>query len=368
MDFLLSRRRLMQASSSVVAAGMLDSIAVPAVAGSSGELRIVLAGGDVGKANIEALVKPFQAETGIKVTAVTDDISLAQIELMVKANSVTVDVVHQTPAATAVLNQRGLLEKIDYSIYKQEELDGIPEFARYPFGTPGLIYSYVMVYNVQKFPVDKPRPQSWAEFWDVKSFPGARSLMSGQYGVVGPWEEALLASGVAPNALYPMDINRIFSSLDNIKPHIRKWWASGSEIQQLLRDKVVDLAQTFDARAQLLIDQGAPLEINREQAKLYWNYWVIPKGSPNLQNAQKFIEFATRADRQAARARLIPYGPSNLNAYKLMPDELGRKLASHPDNMRRAIPVNAPWYAEIGPNGRSNSERLLERWNEWVLL
>ncbi|TGV78311.1 extracellular solute-binding protein, partial [Mesorhizobium sp. M2D.F.Ca.ET.145.01.1.1] len=104
----------------------------------------------------------------------------------------------------------------------------------------------------------------------------------------GPWEEALLADGVSPDKLYPMDIDRVFASLDKIKPHIRKWWSSGSEIQQMLHDKVVDIAQSYDGRALLLIDQGAATEINRNQAKLQWDYWVIPKGSPNAKAAQKF--------------------------------------------------------------------------------
>lgn len=38
--------------------------------------------------------------------------------------------------------------------------------------------------------------------------------------------------GVPADRLYPMDIDRIFASLDKIKPHIRKWWGTGSEIQQ----------------------------------------------------------------------------------------------------------------------------------------
>ncbi|RWD96179.1 MAG: ABC transporter substrate-binding protein, partial [Mesorhizobium sp.] len=76
--------------------------------------------------------------------------------------------------------------------------------------------------------------------WDVNSFPGVRSLVSGQYGSEGPWEEALLADGVAPKDIYPMDIDRLFKSLDRIKPDIRKWWGTGSEIQQMMHDKAVD--------------------------------------------------------------------------------------------------------------------------------
>ncbi|MFQ3459531.1 ABC transporter substrate-binding protein [Bradyrhizobium sp. UFLA01-814] len=368
MSHLVNRRRLLQASSVTLAMGGLDSFTGRALAQSSAELRVLVYGGDAGKAVIEAFVKPFQAETGIKVTPITDQASLAQIELMVTTKNVAVDVAGLGQATAFSAAAKGYLEEIDYSIYNKGELSGIADFAKQPFGVASMIYSYIMVYNLEKFPPDKPRPTSWAEFWDVKKFPGRRTLISGQLGSEGPWEEALLADGVAAGALYPMDIDRIFASLDKIKPHIRKWWTNGSMIQQMMHDKEVDLANSYDGRANLLIEQGAPLQINRKQAKLNWDYWAIPKGSPNAKNAQKFIEFATRADRQAAFAQLIPYGPSNLRAYKLISEERGRKLASYPDYMASSVPLNMRWYGQVGSDGVPNVERLRERWNEWILL
>lgn len=367
MTVSVNRRRFMQATSSGLAVGVLSSMAGRAQAQSSSGLRVFVGAGDYGKANLEAYVKPFQEETGIKVTPITDDGSLALLELMVTTNNISADVVELTQASTFSATAKGLLEKIDYSIYKKDELDGMASGAKQPFGVAEYSYAWTMVYNTEKFPANKPRPTSWAEFWDVKNFSGVRVLRSGKNGSEGPWEEALLADGVTADALYPMDIDRVFASLDRIKPHVRKWWASGSEIQQIMRDKVADLMNAYDGRASLLIDQGAPIEINRKQAKMTWNYWGIPKGSPNAQNAQMFIEFATRADRQAAFAQLMPYGPGNLNAYKLIPEKIGHKLASHPDYMASSIPLNAQWYSQIGSDGRSNADRLRERWNDWIL-
>ncbi|MBM7487794.1 putative spermidine/putrescine transport system substrate-binding protein [Bradyrhizobium sp. USDA 3686] len=367
MGFLMNRRRLLQASSAALTVGALISKTGRSVAKSSDQVRITVGGGDYGRANIEAYVKPFQEETGIKVIPITDDVNTAQLELMVTTNNITVDVVELGQGTANTLASKGYLQDIDYSIYNNTELNGIIEFAKQPFGVAALIYSYVMVYNTEKFPANKPRPTSWAEFWDVKKFPATRVLMSGQGGSSGPWEEALLADGVAADQLYPMNIDRIFASLDRIKPHIRKWWGSGSEIQQIMHDKVVDIGNSYDGRASLLIDKGGAIEINRNQAKLAWNYWAIPKGSPNAPSAQRFVEFATRAERQAAFARLVSYGPSNRNAYNLLPENVGRKLASHPDYIASSIPMNTQWYAEKGADGRSNTERLMQRWNAWIL-
>jgi len=367
MALFMNRRGFMRAASTVIAAGALSS-AASASAQSSDELRVIVNGGASGKAKVEAFVKPFEAETGVKVNPIFDDSNLAQLEMMTRENNVSVDVVVLDPSQVSAAARKGQLEKIDYSFYKKDELDGLLDFAKDEFGVGYLVFSYNMVYNTESFPANKPRPTTWAEFWDVNSFPGVRALLSGAYGSEGPWEEALLADGVAPEALYPMDIDRIFASLDKIKPHIRKWWESGSEIYQIMHDKNADIVQSYDGRALSLIDQRAPIEINRNQAKVTGSLFAIPKGSPNERNAQKFIELASRADRQAAFAKLLPYGPANRNAFKLMPEELGRKVASHPDHLATSIQINPRWYTEVGADGLSNVDRLIQRWNEWILL
>ncbi|WP_338025622.1 extracellular solute-binding protein [Bradyrhizobium zhanjiangense] len=135
----------------------------------------------------------------------------------------------------------------------------------------------------------------------------------------------------------------------------------------MMRDGVADIALPYDGRALSLIDQGEPIEINRNQAKLTWDYWIIPKGSPNAHNAQKFIEFTGRADRQAAFAQLFAQAPSNRNAYAMIPETVARKLATDPDYISSSFPLNGGWYAERGSDGSSNYQQLIQRWNGWIV-
>ncbi|WP_024520967.1 ABC transporter substrate-binding protein [Bradyrhizobium sp. Tv2a-2] len=367
MNQSMNRRRFMQAASSVMTVGALSSGATQVSAASSGELRLNMSAGNFGEAVMSAFVKPFEAETGIKVTPVYQDLRVAQVALMVKTNSVTIDAILINQPNALSLAANSYVEKIDYSIHKQQELDGIVEYCKHPFGFGSQIYSMNIVYNTNKFPANKPRPTTWAEFWDVDKFPGTRALPSGQFGFPAPWEEALLADGVVKDALYTNDIDRVFASLDKIKPHVRKWWTSGAENLQILRDEVADIALSYDGRALALIDQGAPIEISRNQAKLMWDYWIVPKGAPNAQNAQKFIELVGRADRQAAFAQLFALSPSNRRAYELMPEKVTRKLATYLDYVASSYPVNGEWYAQTGSDGLSNSQRLIQRWNGWIV-
>ncbi len=45
-----------------------------------------------------------------------------------------------------------------------------------------------------------------------------------------------MADGVAPEKLYPLDLDRVFRSLDKIKPSIVKFWDTGAEPVQMLID------------------------------------------------------------------------------------------------------------------------------------
>ncbi|MEZ2146758.1 ABC transporter substrate-binding protein [Bradyrhizobium sp. DN5] len=366
MSFSVNRRLFMHTMSTALAVGALSSVPKRASA-KSDELRVAFAGGNFGQAVSDAYVKPFEAATGIKVTQITQDLDVAPIAAMVKAKSVTVDVVLLSQVSAFTLAKNDNLEKIDYSIYNSGELGAIEQYCKQPYGFGCWIYSMNLCINGSKFPAGKPKPNSWANFWDVKNFPGVRALRTGQYGSLGPFEEALIADGVNPNAVYPMDIDRVFASLDKIKPHIRKWWLNGSEILQIMRDNVADMVQAYDGRAQSLIDAGQQIEIVRNQGKLAWDNWIIPRGAPNLENAQKFIEFSSHAERQAAFSQLFALAPSNRNAYKLIPEEVARKLATHPDYLPGSYFINVDWYAQVGPDGLSNSERLIQRWNEWIL-
>ncbi|MET4518918.1 ABC transporter substrate-binding protein [Bradyrhizobium sp. I1.7.5] len=368
MSQSVSRRRFVHGTSSIMAVGAMFSSS-RTFAASSGDLRLNMSAGNFGDAIMEAFVKPFEAETGIKVTPVYQDIRAAQVGLMVKNNSVTIDTVLTSQVTGLTLASGGYLEPIDYSVHNPRDLETIEACCKHQFGFGSYFYSLNMVYNTKKFPADKPRPTNWPEFWDAGKFPGARSLGNGQGGTPnpGPWEESLLADGVSMEALYPMDIDRIFASLEKIKPHIRKWWTAGAEILQIMRDGVADIVQSVDGRALSLIDHGDPIEINRNQAKLTFDYWVIPKGSPNAGNAQKFIAFTGRADRQAAFAQLFAQAPSNKRAYELIPEKVARKLATYPEYMKTSFLVNGEWYIQTGSDGLTNSQRLIQRWNGWIV-
>lgn len=362
----LTRRRFTMSSLSLIGGGL----AAPALGGralaQSTGLTVTISGGTFADANTEAYVKPFEAATGIKVNAVRQQMDLPKMKLKVESNNVDFDVCYVSAQAGATAARNGYLQDLDYSLYSPKELSGIAKSTQKPWGIGAFYYTFVMCVNRQLY-TGKSMPANWAEFWDVQRFPGARVLHSGDNGADGPWEFALLADGVAPDKLYPLDIERAYRSLDRIKPHIRKWWKVGSEAQQLFHDDVAHLGENYEGRVNELQDQGKPIDIVWGQGKLAWDYWVIPKGAPSAANAQKFIAFAIRAEQQAILARKLGYAPTNEHALQYLTEEQARRMATYPANRSQLFESGADWYAEVGSDGRSNIERLAASWQEWVL-
>lgn len=342
------------------------ALAGTAMAQDKGTVRVHIGGGDWADANMKAYVEPFEKETGIKVVAVRDWTSVAKLKLMVENNNVEIDVGGMPWLDYLSAKNSGWLEEIDYKVFKPEELAGLSDRDRASHGTGYIYAAYIQAYNNQKHPAGK-RPTTWAEFWDVKKFPGQRTMRQGVYGS-GPWEEALLADGVPVDKLYPLDIDRVFKSLDKIKPYIAKWWKEGAEGQQVFADGIADMGQAFNGRVGNLQKQGMPIDIEWNQGKLQVDYYVVPKGAQNKENAMKYIAFATRADRQAAFSELIPYGPSNRNAFKFIKPETAKNLPTSPDNLKKMFVRDDNWYQQTNAaTGKTNLQTLIERWNKWIL-
>ena len=68
----------------------------------------------------------------------------------------------------------------------------------------------------------------------MEKFPGNRGAYS-DVARMAPF--ALLADGVPKDKLYPLDVDRAFKKLDELKPHVKVWWKRGSQSVQLMRDE-----------------------------------------------------------------------------------------------------------------------------------
>ena len=197
-------------------------------------------GGSWTAAEEAAFFKPFTVETGIHVKTAAP-VSYAKLKAQVQSGSYEWDITSITQADLLRAEREGLVEPVDWTVVKKEKL--YPN-AVYASGLGYCALGTNLVYRKDKFP--QGGPKSWADFWDVKKFPGNRSMLNNSVRAV---QFALVADGVPVDKVFPLDVDRAFRKLDQIKAHVKVWWTQGNQSQQLLRDGEVDMIVMWNARA-----------------------------------------------------------------------------------------------------------------------
>ena len=299
-------------------AALVAAITLPALAQQ--QISVVNFGGANANAQKKAYYEPFE-KTGIKVVSVEYNGEQAKIKAMVEARKVTWDVVEVESPDVARGCDEGLFEKLDYSKIGNQA-DFIPA-AVTECGLGIFVWSTVMAYNGDKL---KDGPKTWADFWDVKKYPGKRGLRKGaRYNL----EFALMADGVKVGDVYKVlatkdGAERAFKKLSELKPNIQ-WWEAGAQPPQFLVAGDVAMTTVYNGRIDAANREGKNLKISWTGGIYDLDYWVIPKGAPNKEASLKFIAFASTADAQAEYAKNIAYGPTNHKALAKLDAKVDRK-------------------------------------------
>lgn len=345
----MNRRSFLIRASAGVTIGALSSVGVRAQ-GKPSFITVRDPGGSYVDAYREAFYLPFEAKTGIKVVpAVAAHEPTAQIKAMVEAKSYTWDVALVARSAEQMLVAENLLEKLSI---EGSGWDDLPEPYRSPYFSGVDIYATVLAYRTDTM---KKPPQSWADFWDVKNFPGRRSLRNHPFDTI---EIALMADGVPQASVYPCDMDRAIKSLDRVRPDINVWWTQGAQSTQLIQSGEVDMIAIWNGAAQRVVDAGAPVALQWNQSIANVEGWVVLKGTPKAQAARDFVAFTTAPRQQAIMNKFMAYGPANPKAFEFIDEKRAMQLSTHPDYRKNALNIdNAYWAA--------NKDRAIERFNAW---
>jgi putative spermidine/putrescine transport system substrate-binding protein len=333
------------------------------------DVTVMSWGGAYGESQVEAYNKPFTAETGINTVMVDADNPAPAIKAMVEAGNVTVDVADVELSDAVRLCDEGLLEPIDHSTLPAG-VDGSAAADDFIDGAlmsecavANIVWSTVIAYDSSKLSgVD-----SIADFFDLEQFPGKRGLRKGAKANL---EMALMADGVPAAEVYsvlatPEGVDRAFAKLDTIKSEV-VWWEAGAQPPQLLADGEVVMSTAYNGRIfNAAVTEGKPFQILWDGQILDFDLFVIPKGSPNVADAMKYVAFATDSQRLADQAKYISYGPARKSSaalvglYKDGKTEMAGHMPTAPENLKNAL-VNdfAYWVDHDG--------ELNERFNAWL--
>ncbi len=350
LAFSLDRRAMLVGTGATLAA-----VALPRRASSQAAERIVVAdpGGPFGGAFKAAFHDTVQKDLGFSTAQIAREHEpTAQVAGIVKTKNFTWDCVTLTLSARDILVKQDMLEPLDWTL---PDMNEIMKEARHTHWMGHDVYSSILAYRTDKY--GNNGPQSWRDYFDVEKFPGRRAM---RRSPIDTLETALLADGVPADKLYPLDVDRAFKKLDQIKKHIAVWWTGGAQTTQLLQSGEVDLCPTWNARAQVVADAGGPVKINWNQALYSIEGWGIPKGNPKAATARKFVAYTANAKRQAIFTETLAYGPTNPNAYKYIPAANAAKLPTAPDILPKTILAEEDWWA-------ANRQKAEERFTAWML-
>lgn len=315
-------------------------------------ITVVSFGGAYQAAQSQAYMKPFAAQTGIKVIEGDYNGDYGILYQRAIAPRGAWDVVSVEAAPTARGAKEGIFLEIPNAVYKGLNL--LPQ-AKGKYAAGHLIFSTILAYSTMAFPNKDKAPKSWSDFWDVNKFPGKRALRNNPRGTL---EIAILASGIDPAHLYPLDVDLAFRQLDKIRADLL-FWESGAQPTQLLANGNVVMTSVYNGRVwDAKAKDGLAADWSWNQGLMETEYWAIPKNTSHPREALDFIAFSLATPQQAFFANEIAYGPTNLDALPLVKKKILEALPNSEKALPLQIPVNSQWWAE-------NEASVGARWERW---
>jgi putative spermidine/putrescine transport system substrate-binding protein len=306
--------------------------------GQAREMLLINWGGDAIGAMGKAWAEPFmKANPGMAVKLDGAGPSSGKIKAMVESGKVTWDVCDRNLPASVELGRLGLLEEIDYSIVDKAKIRA--EHAG-KWGVGSYLYSNVLTWDTRAFGGRKP--ETWADFWNIKDFPGKRTL---RRTIDGQLEAALLADGVPPEKIYPIDMKRALDKIKQIKQHT-VFWNSAADSQALLRDREVTMGGLFNTRAIVTRrDTNGAIDFTYNQGSVWVGAWIVPKGAPAGKDVMRFIASTQDPAGQIELFKILGNSPVNPAAAAQVPADMKALDAGSAENYAKQIPADAEWYA-----------------------
>ncbi|CAN5308745.1 ABC transporter substrate-binding protein [soil metagenome] len=296
-------------------------------------------GGDGQAAQIQAWQQPYTAEHPNVTFINTSPPDVAQVKAQVEAKAIQWDVMAIAPYA-AEQNCGTLFEHLDTSAIDQTDLVegsvGDCYVANWINTTP-------FAYRTDAFPEGKG-PKTIEDFFDTKKFPGQRGIVNNlQNGIL---EYPLLADGVAPDKLYPLDVDRALEKLDTIRD-VTTFAPNVGALQQAVAADPVDMFFLPDSRVVPLLKSGDDITIVWDVSVASLNAFAVPLGSTKKEAVEGLLASVTTPGPVAKISELLGVAPIN-SAAKPKLDEFSKQLAVFDTSVNpgETVVQDVSWYAK----------------------
>jgi putative spermidine/putrescine transport system substrate-binding protein len=332
-------------------------------------LTVATWSGPYSRAQANALFRSFGEARSYDVRIALYDGGLKELTQMVGAGHYDWDVMDfELPDAIAAC-RLGLLEHIDAASLPPGD-NGLPAAKDFvtnaigPCWAGSVVYSQVIAYAPNRY--GAARPQSAADFFDLKRFPGPRALRTGAKFNL---ELALLADGMAPADVYdalltPVGIDRALTKLATLKGAL-KWWTNSTDAVAMLNDGRAAFATVLNGDVYDAAQHHQNVNVIWDRQLYELDVFGVPKGNPKKDVALDFVRFATGSQRLANVASWVPYGPARRSALSLVPKnpELGIDMTPYlptaSGHFATAFAIDDAWWQLHGAD-------IQPRWEAWL--
>ncbi|MDQ1129296.1 extracellular solute-binding protein [Microbacterium sp. SORGH_AS_0888] len=304
-------------------------------------------GGPTNESRQVAYFDGFGEKTGVDVvsTSIEDSVYYGMLE----GGSGDYDIFQV--GAAEVLNYSGNVEELTDAA----QGDLLPDTLR-PYMAAGFYIGIGQGWLTATFP--NGGPQNWADFFDTQKFPGKRAWPGAPGSYDSSYEIALLADGVAPEDLYPLDIARATKKLDSIRGDL-VFYQSYPEVQQLLTSGSASIAVSVTGQFTALRNAGQDVTVQYNQLFITPNGFVIPKTSNNPKAAMALAEYINDPKNQAVFAKRTGYGPVNSAVFDELSADDQKNLVNAPAHADQVLHWDEQWRAD-------NKDKLLDAYTAWL--
>lgn len=324
----------------LAALGVVPAAAGGAQAQGTLEIRMVNWGGIANQAFGRFYGEPFMAENpGWTVVQDSSGPSLGRIRSMVESGRVTWDLCDSSSSSSIQLGALNLVNRIDYSIVPRDTVID-PSFTL-EFGAAPYSFSSVLVYDKSKFP--EP-PRSWADFWDLRKFPGTRLL---RRDALATLDAAMLSLGRTKENLYPIDVRAALARVRELRRNLI-FWNSGSESEQAMRSGEAVMGMIWHTRAKVLHEETqGRITWEWNQGILQQGIFVIPRGNPAGEMAQRLLaSMLSKPEPQVGLLQFLGNGPTHKDAAARVPENFRIFNPTDPANAAKQVVIGAEWWGK----------------------
>lgn len=299
-------RRLKAAGAALVAAACALATGT---ASAGGELNILSWEGYAD----QSFVKPFEEQTGCKVTA-TYVGSNDEFVAKVMAGGGTYDLVTPSNDTTMRLIDAGAVEAIDTAKIASMS-DFFDIFKAPPWTTKdGAVYGVPYGWGIMRIIVDADAvkgaaPDSLALLWDPS--------LKGQVSIWDDVEAIYTASRYLgfPNTydLSDEQLEKVKEALIALKPNIRKYWATTGEMGTLMAAREVSAGNSWESTLVELWTAGRNvIDVQPKEGRSAWaDSWMVVKGAGANECTYQWLDYVSTPKAQAIAHAVTGFGYSN---------------------------------------------------------